>query len=301
MFAACRTRSKRTVTPTLMFGARRIGIRRAAAATRAFASGVKPVEPTTSGTPRSAQVSAWRADASWVVKSIATSEPSSAFASSSTTRIPAGPAPARTPTSCPTGPPGRSTAPTSDIPSVTRTSRTIFIPIRPAAPVTTTLIMRLSDPLSLRERRISGELQYAEPLHRVADLREVRVGHRRERQPQLAGCLAEQRHRRLDRSRVRLEEHRAVQLRHRNLLLERLREVGLARRHDELLHRARRDVADDRDHPVAAAGDVGEDREVVPGEERDRVLSHLLDELDLPVHVRGGLLDADDRARLDEA
>ena len=58
-----------------MLGESTIGTLRAAASTRAFASGVKPVEPITSATPRAAHASAWRAEASWLVKSMTTSAP----------------------------------------------------------------------------------------------------------------------------------------------------------------------------------------------------------------------------------
>src|SRR5512133_1657950 len=246
-----------------MFGESRTGIFFAAAATRAFASGVKPVEPMTSGTPRSAQTSAWRADASWLVKSITAPAPESAFESSSTTRTPIGPSPASVPTSWPTAAPARSTAPETASPSVARTSRRICVPIRPAAPVTTTFTMGVS--------LLLGELQ-AELDHGLPHLREARLGHRREREPQLAGSLAHQRDGRLHRARVRLDEHHPVELGHRDLEVERPREVGLPRGDHELLHRARRDVAHDGDDAVAAAGDVRQDREVVAGQERDLAL-----------------------------
>ena len=141
--AACRTSSKRTFTPTLMLGDITSGIRRAAASTRSRASAVNPVDPITMATPRSAHRPAWATEASAPVKSMTTSAPASAAARPPWTATPMGPPrPATSPASCPTAGPGCSTAPESVSASVARTICTMVRPIRPATPVTTTLVMR---------------------------------------------------------------------------------------------------------------------------------------------------------------
>src|SRR5574342_1260137 len=297
MRAACSTSEKSTFTPTLMLGDSTTGTLAAAASTRARTAAVKPVEPMTRGTPRPAQVSACPAETSKAVKSTTpwAREPSRARPSSSRTGTPAGRPPASVPASCPTAGPGRSVAPTSANPSVDWSRRMIWPPMRPAAPVTTTFTM-LGPPGGGRAPALRKA--EAEADHGLLDLGEVLVRDRRQRQPQLAARLAEPRHRRLDRARVGLHEHHAVELRHGDLKLERPGVIAGTGRHHQVLHGPGGDVGHYRDDAVSAAGDVGEHREVVAGEPGDSVLAYLLHQLDLALHARGGLLDADDGAGL---
>src|SRR6266702_5075665 len=259
--------AKRTFTPTLMLGERTIGTRRAAASTRARASGVKPVEPMTRATPASAQTAACAAEASKLVKSTTTSAPAwSARESSPWTGTPSGGSPAAAPASRPAAKPGRSVAPTSASPSAC-SARRMCPPMRPEGPVTTTRVMR--SPLL-------GARHEAEADHGLADLGQVRVRDVRERQPQLGASPPEERHCCLDRTRVRLDEHGPDQVGQRHLPLERAGVVAAQRRRDEVLHGARGDVRHDRDDAVAPAGDVREHREVVARQPGEGVLPTLL-------------------------
>src|SRR5574342_862623 len=282
MRAACSTSEKSTFTPTLMLGDSTTGTLAAAASTRARTSAVKPVEPMTRGTPRPAQVSACPAETSKAVKSTTTwaREPSRARPSSSRTGAPAGRPPASVPASCPTAGPGRSVAPTSANPSVDWSRRMIWPPMRPAAPVTTTCTM-LGPPGGGRAPALRSQGDEPPPCgprgraplrdaeaeadHGLLDLGEVLVRDRRQRQPQLAARLAEQRHRRLDRARVGLHEHHAVELCHGDLKLERPGVIAGTGRHHQVLHGPGGDVGHHRDDAVPPAGDGGGHREAAAG------------------------------------
>ncbi|MNJ63828.1 hypothetical protein D3C77_597520 [compost metagenome] len=136
--AAVSSSLRQRFTPTLKFAAKTMGISLAAAARRSFSSGEKPVVPITMALPARRQTSRFFSVTEGWVKSITTSNSSTARARSPLSGTPRRPIAASSPASAPTRVlSGRSTAAVSPAaPAVCCTASIRVLPMRPAAPIT---------------------------------------------------------------------------------------------------------------------------------------------------------------------
>ena len=108
-------------------------------------SGENPVVPTTTDFPLFTAALRVKILEAGVVKSIATSQVSKAFAGSSITTTPLLPIPATSPISLPmASPPARSVPPPNSTPSVSSMHPAMVFPIRPAIPITRILVKTFS-------------------------------------------------------------------------------------------------------------------------------------------------------------
>src|SRR3989337_714990 len=95
------------------------------------------------------------------------------------------------------GLPANSMAPTTFIAALSWTRRTTVLPIRPAAPQT------MTPNISIHRQAEIG--------HRLPELFQIALAHRRQRQAQLAGAFAHERKRGFDRDRIGFDEDGAEQ------------------------------------------------------------------------------------------
>src|SRR5712692_71415 len=296
-----------------MFGDITTGIRCALRASSALASAVNPVEPTTRGTPRSAQIRACSRLAAALVKSITSCALPASIARlrSSAMSTPSGSSCAARPTSDPIAlDPFRSVPPTTFMSSWSRTIRTSVPPMRPSTPATTTRITACapsiysapsehrrtapsprarSNPARWTHPRAASS-QQSELAQLVLQLRRIPLGHWNQGQSDFRAELAHQMQRPLHRNRIRFHEEESVQAIRLYLQLRSARHLTRTGGLEHVRNHPVRDVRRHRDDPLTAAGDERDDGEVV-AREQGEALAALFDDVDRPGHVPRRLLD----------
>src|SRR6516162_4943612 len=158
------------------------------------------------------------------------------------------------------------------------TSRTMVLPIFPAAPVMIA--------------RITGTSEQRQPLQLILELGGIRLAQRHQGRPDLRAKLAHQVKSPLDGDRIRLHEQEPVEVVHPDLQLPRFRQVAGPRRLDQIRHHPRRHIRRDRDHSRSTAGDERQHGEIISRNQREAV-SAFFDDVDGADHACRGFFDAD--------
>src|SRR5690242_15515814 len=284
---------KATFTPTLMLGETSSGIERPIRASSSRWTVENPVVPMTARPPCRATSRAWTRLASGTENSMRMRSLPRRASTSAPIGIPRRPIPADSPASRPSaGCPGASSAPTRRRSLSGWRSATRRLPIRPAAPATTT-------------SAIGGRASAPDETERGQDRLEARpVGVRQtaHREPVLGlRDLAHHGQRLLHRDRIGLEEHRPREGEQLEVQLARLLPVARERGVGHLRGLPRHEVGDHRDDAAAAHRHEGQRDVVVPREDGELGAAGQ-DDLGHLVERAGGLLDAHDvRAVADQA
>src|SRR5216684_8227759 len=253
-----RNNLKARLTPTDMLGDSRMAARPASWPISARCSALKPVVPMTARPPTAARIRRCSRLASGTENSIRTRPPVSAALASSLRGTPRWPAPATSPASRPSaGCPGDSRAATSRSWGSSRRQATTRLPIRPAAPATTT---------SAIERALLH--QPVLPEDRAQALA-VGVGHTAHRQPELRRDHPGHRHGLFDGDRIGLDEHGPRERVELPVELARALPVAVERGVGQLGGLLGHDVGDYRDDAAPADGHHRQRQVVVAGQDRE--------------------------------
>src|SRR5262245_11699942 len=205
-----------TFVATDMLGDIRIAASFARSAISARCAALNPVVPMTARAPDRATSLRCASEASGTENSISTRPDLIAAAASAPMLTPALPMPASSPASRPSAAwPGASSAATRRRSAVSARHAMIRLPIRPAAPPTTTSAVAAPRPtlgdVSPPAALMGTLLDQAVRLDDFAELLAVGVAHPAHRQPELRLEHAGHRHHFLDRNGIGLEERRAGQ------------------------------------------------------------------------------------------